>query len=161
MKIRNATREDIAAMVDLLAGLFVLESDFSPDPDHQRLGLFAMLDGCAKHKCVKVAEAGGEVVAMATAQTLISTAEGGLVGLVEDVVVRPDWQGKGAGRALMAALQDWAALRGLKRLQLLADRDNPGALGFYEKLGWKKTRLACLRKMPGQDGTFDVKARKE
>jgi GNAT superfamily N-acetyltransferase len=83
---------------------------------------------------------------MATVQIVISTAEGGLVGLVEDVVVQEDRRGCGVGRCLMAALVSWAEGRGLSRLQLLADRTNFGALDFYNQAGWLPTRLICLRK---------------
>ena len=97
---------------------------------------------------VFVAEKNGEVVGMCSIQTLISTAEGGLVGLVEDVVVREGNRGKGIGNALMGAVDDWARRHALKRLQLLADRDNAPALKFYELRGWKMTNLICVRKVP-------------
>ena len=38
---------------------------------------------------------------MCTVQTLISTAEGGPVGLVEDVIVRADYRGHGIGARLL------------------------------------------------------------
>ena len=132
-------------MVSLLQALFAVEKDFSPDPDRQRRGLTRFLDGCGKHRRILVAEADGRVIAMATVQILISTAEGGHVGLVEDVVVREDCRNRGVGRRLMSALGSWAAARGLKRLQLLADRGNQPALDFYDQLGWQSTRLICLR----------------
>ncbi|MBL0716079.1 MAG: GNAT family N-acetyltransferase [Desulfosarcina sp.] len=147
LTIRPATWEDLDAMVSLLQALFVIENDFPPDPDRQRRGLKRFLDGCGKHRRILVAEADGRVIAMATVQILISTAEGGHVGLVEDVVVREDCRNRGVGRRLMSALGSWAAERGLKRLQLLADRGNQPALDFYDQLGWQPTRLICLRKV--------------
>jgi GNAT superfamily N-acetyltransferase len=83
---------------------------------------------------------------MASIQTLISTAEGGPVGLVEDVVVAKSWRGRGIGQNLLEALGDWARQHGLTRLQLLADRHNRNALDFYAKDGWQPTALICLRK---------------
>lgn len=133
-------------MVLLLQALFAIEEDFTPDADRQRRGLTRFLDGCGKHRAILVAEDDGQVIAMATIQILISTAEGGPVGLVEDVVVQEDHRGRGVGRRLMAALCEWAEERGLTRLQLLADRTNFGALDFYNQTGWVPTRLTCLRK---------------
>ena len=150
--IRPACRDDLEAMVALLQALFAIEADFAPDPDRQRQGLKRFLDGCGKHRCILVAETGGQVVAMATVQILISTAEGGHVGLVEDVVVREDCRRQGFGRRLMDTLTAWAARRGLTRLQLLADRDNPEALGFYHRMGWQPTQLICVRKPGIADG---------
>ncbi|MFZ1984792.1 MAG: GNAT family N-acetyltransferase [Desulfatitalea sp.] len=144
--IRNARHEDIETMVVLLKLLFTIETDFKIDLQRHRRGLALMVDGCGKHRCVKVADADGAVVGMGTAQLLISTAEGGMVALVEDIIVDPQWRCKGIGRKLMAALEDWALAHGATRLQLLADRTNFSALDFYDRIGWLPTRLICLRR---------------
>ncbi len=135
-------------MVSLLLALFAIEDDFSPDPACQRRGLALFLDGCGKHRGILVAETDVGVIAMATIQILISTAQGGPVGLVEDVVVRADCRGQGVGRQLMAAVNAWAVERGLTRLQLLADRGNQPAMDFYRRIGWQDTRLVCRRYLP-------------
>lgn len=83
---------------------------------------------------------------MCTAQLLISTAEGGLSTLVEDVVILPAWQRQGTGKKLMEAVAEWSALQGATRIQLLADRNNTRALGFYNRIGYRPTDLICLRK---------------
>lgn len=146
LTIRPAQREDLDAMVSLLQALFAIEKDFTSAPDRQRQGLMLFLDGCGKHRSILVAETDGCVIGMATVQVLISTAEGGHVGQVEDVVVREDSRRRGVGRRLMTALTAWADQRGLMRLQLLADRLNQPALYFYRKMGWRATGLVCLRK---------------
>ena len=143
--IREARSADIPAMVDLLAELFALESDFEIDPDRQRRGLEILLEEWDVAG-VWVADADGRVVGMCTVQVLVSTAEGGPVGLVEDVVVTPAFRGQGVGRALLEALESWAAGNGLLRLQLLAERGNTGAQRFYGALGWQETELICLWK---------------
>lgn len=142
--IRQARERDVPAMVALLGELFSLEQDFHSDPQRQRRGLERLM--AADSATVQVAVADGRVVGMATVQAVVSTAEGGEAGVVEDVVVDPACRGRGVGRALLASLEQWADRRGLTRLQLLADRDNHPALGFYENLGWSRTKLICLRK---------------
>ncbi len=144
--IRNARHEDIPALAALLAQLFAIETDFTIDVERHRRGLALMIDGCGKHRCVKAAEAEGGVVGMGTAQLLISTAEGGPVALVEDIIVDPPWRGQGIGRQLVDALEAWAWTHGATRLQLLADRTNFSALDFYDHIGWRPTRLICLRR---------------
>jgi ribosomal protein S18 acetylase RimI-like enzyme len=144
--IRNARLEDLDTLTMLLRQLFSIEAGFAVNADWQRRGLSLMLDGCLKHRCVKVAEVEGVVVGMVTAQLLISTAEGGTVALVEDMVVDSHYRGRGIGRRLMAAIEDWSRERGAKRLQLLADRTNFSALDFYDKIGWRPTRMICLRR---------------
>ena len=137
---------DIDALVQLLKKLFAVEADFSFDPDKHRQGLRLMIDGCGKHKCIKVAQIGGRIVGMCSAQTLISKVEGGVVAIVEDLVVQSRLRGNGIGRMLLDAIASWSCVRQLKRLQLLADSENEPALSFYRKNGWKPTQLICLRK---------------
>lgn len=146
IKIRNARFDDLDTLTALLRQLFSIEADFTADAERQRRGLFLMLDGCLKHRCIKVAEVDGEVVGMVTAQLLISTAEGGTVALIEDMVVDSRHRGRGIGRQLMAAIESWSREHGASRLQLLADRTNFSGLDFYDKLGWCPTRLICLRR---------------
>lgn len=155
--IRPARLADLPRLTELLQLLFAIEADFSGDPGRQRRGLELLL--ASENACLLAAEAAGEVVGMASGQSTISTAEGGPALLVEDVVVLPQWQGRGIGRKLLAALVAWAEKRGISRLQLLADRDNAPALAFYEKLGWQTTRLVCLRCYgePGEGDTMSTK----
>jgi GNAT superfamily N-acetyltransferase len=143
--IRNATAADLDALVRLLGVLFSIEADFRPDPARQRRGLERMLED-PERRAVLVAERGGAVIGMATAQLVISTAEGAPSAVVEDVVIEPAERGRGAGRALLEAIEAWARSRGATRMQLLADRENVAALRFYERMGWRSTQLVCLRR---------------
>jgi ribosomal protein S18 acetylase RimI-like enzyme len=144
--VRRARAADIDSMVSLLAELFSIEADFSFDPEKQRRGLADLLER-GDEACLLVCEREGEVVGMCSVQALISTAEGGKVGLLEDMVVAAAWRGRGLGSALLAAAQQWSAGQGMTRLQLLADATNEPALGFYRRQGWGGTRLVALRKM--------------
>ncbi|OGQ86217.1 MAG: GNAT family N-acetyltransferase [Deltaproteobacteria bacterium RIFOXYD12_FULL_56_24] len=142
--IRPARPDDLDALVGLLRILFGIEADFDFDAARQRQGLAMLLANEAA--ILLVAEAAGRVIGMCSGQLTISTAEGGFALLVEDVVVAEPWQGKGIGRELLAALEKWAAVRKIGRLQLLADRNNASALEFYRKLGWESTELICQRR---------------
>ncbi len=142
--IRPARTDDLDVLVELLGMLFGIEADFACDAARQRRGLAMLL--VHEGAVVLVAEAAGQVVGMCSGQLTISTAEGGFALLVEDVVVAQNWQGKGVGRALLAALEQWAADRNIGRLQLLADRNNGAALEFYRRLGWQGTELVCQRR---------------
>jgi GNAT superfamily N-acetyltransferase len=144
--IRAARPGDIPGMSDLLTGLFSIEADFSPDVEKQVRGLSVLVGAPPGRSCVLVAERGGAVIGMATVQTLISTAEGGRVGMVEDVIVDPEFRSRGIGTRLLNGIAAWSERTGLKRLQLLADRDNIPALDFYASRNWSSTRLICLRR---------------
>ncbi len=144
--IRDAVPNDVEILVKLLQALFAIEADFTTDVGRQRKGLTLLLEGCGKHRCIKVAQVNDHVVGMCSAQALISTAEGGWVALLEDMVVDEQYRGIGIGRRLMTAIETWARKRGISRLQLVADRTNLAALDFYDKMGWCPTRLICLRR---------------
>jgi len=145
ISIRKATAADVEALVTLLADLFSIEADFHPDAERQRRGL-ALLLAAPAQGLVLVAERGGAVVGMVTVQLVVSTAEGAQSGLVEDMVVTSGERGRGVGRRLLEVAESWARERGATRLQLLADRENGPALRFYERMGWRGTRLVCLRR---------------
>jgi GNAT superfamily N-acetyltransferase len=145
VRIRPASTADLPALVRLLGDLFSIEADFVPDPERQRFGLALMLSD-HRSRTVLVAERRGAVVGMVTGQLVVSTAEGGLSAWVEDLIVERAERGGGVGRALLEALESWATDRGATRLQLVADRENARALGFYARLGWRPTQLVCLRR---------------
>jgi GNAT superfamily N-acetyltransferase len=98
--IAPASEADIPELIDLLAVLFSIEQDFSPDPDKQRRGLATLLASPTGHIAI-ARDTTSRAVGMATAQLVISTAEGAPSAWVEDVVVREDWRGQGLGRALL------------------------------------------------------------
>ncbi len=151
--IRPARSDDIEQLVALLQQLFGIEEDFDCDPDRQRRGLELLLAD-RQAGFVLVAEHRERVVAMCTVQKLVSTAEGGYVGLLEDVVVDSNFRGQGIGGRLLSAAEHTARSEGLTRLQLLADRNNRAALDFYDGKAWKRTELIGLRKLLPADG-FD------
>jgi ribosomal protein S18 acetylase RimI-like enzyme len=142
--IRDAGFEDIDDLVGLLEQLFSIETDFEFNPKKHCKGLALMLEGCGKHRAVKVAVHGNKIVGMCTAQTRISTAAGGVSAVLEDLVVTEDYQGQGIGSALLDQIHLWAAKRGITRLQLLADKNNTSALDFYSSRKWQQTDLICL-----------------
>ncbi len=147
--IRTAMPSDLDALIHLLSELFYIEADFQFDAQKQRAGLELLL-GCDTAS-IFVAQAidSKQVIAMCSLQTLISTAEGGKVGLVEDVIVNAAYRGRGIGKKLVQHLTQWAAQQGFKRLQLLADNTNTPALTFYAQQHWQATQLIALRKRLG------------
>ncbi|HER63365.1 MAG TPA: GNAT family N-acetyltransferase [Desulfobacteraceae bacterium] len=142
--IRAAVSSDIDALTSLLQILFSIEDDFVFNEIYQRRGLQMMID--FKQACILVAEVNGRVVGMCSGQLTLSTAEGGPALLVEDMVVREEYRGKGIGSRLMEEIARWGQKKDANRLQLLADRNNSSALEFYKKTGWRVTGLICMRK---------------
>ena len=145
MQIEFAGAEDIDAMADLLYELFTLESDFKPQRAKQIAALRWILDHPACGRLF-VARDGDQVVGMANALVSVSTAEGGPVLILEDVILAASHRGSGHGRQLVEHVLAWAKNEGMPRVTLLADRDNAAALDFYERLGFEKSAMVVRRK---------------
>jgi GNAT superfamily N-acetyltransferase len=143
IKIETGTKLDIPALSRLIAALFSVEEDFTPNLNAHAKGLELLID---RGGVVFVARAGTEIAAMATVQLVASTAEGALSAWIEDVFVLPDYRKRGTGRELICAIEDWAKAQGATRLQLLAEETNHPALSFYDAIGFSRTSLRALKK---------------
>ena len=145
MEIEFAGAADLDAMADLLGELFTLESDFQPQREKQLAALRWILDH-PDHGRLFVLRDAGRVAGMANALIGISTAEGGPVLILEDVVLAASERGAGHGRRLVEHVLRWAASEGMSRVTLLADRDNAGALAFYAGLGFEESAMVVRRR---------------
>lgn len=143
--IQPAQYEDIPALIALLDALFTIEQDFTPNHAAQQKGLELLLQQPDMAYIAVARNTAGSVVGMASAQLVVSTAEGAFSAWIEDVVVDVNYRQHGIGSALLANVLDWAASKGATRAQLLADLDNPPALDFYQRTDWKMTRLVAHR----------------
>jgi GNAT superfamily N-acetyltransferase len=142
-----AQSSDIDALVGLLNVLFSIEQDFTPNEAAQRRGLELLLAN-PEHGQIFVARHPVEgVVGMVSAQLVISTAIGAPSAWIEDMVVREPFRGRGVGKLLLDQVREWAVLKGVGRIQLLADADNTPALDFYRHLDWQPTRLFAWKKV--------------
>jgi hypothetical protein len=55
--------------------------------------------------------------------------------------VDPDHRKSGFGRTIMRAAEDWLRAAGIAKLQLLVRRENAGAGGFYQSIGYAEQQL--------------------
>ena len=142
---RTAESRDIPGMCVLLSELFSIENDFNPDAEKQARGLSYLIRDRKDTSIVIVAETGGDIIGMCSVQTLISTSEGGTVGLLEDLIVKKEFRGRGVGTELLCAIFQWCERRKISRVQLLRDIDNKDAHDFYLSQGWDDTKLVSMR----------------
>ena len=145
IRIERAHDADIPVLIDLLTELFAIESDFSVDREKQRRGLALLLLQPENRAVVMVARSADTVVGMASAQIVVSTAEGATSAWIEDVVVQRNLRGQGIARLLLRELLAWARRQGATRAQLLGDTANQPALDFYRHIGWRPTQLSAWR----------------
>lgn len=144
MRTREATEADIPAMIGLLGYLFTQEAEFAPDEAAQRRGL-EMILGDPKAGVLLVAEDDGRMVGMVGLLYTASTALGGRVALLEDMVVAPEARNAGVGRALLEAAIARASSAGCRRITLLTDGGNADAQRFYERAGFSASEMLPMR----------------
>lgn len=145
MTIREATVDDIDHLLPLLAQLFAQEAEFTPDADRQRAGLEGVLADPAAGR-VLVLEDTGRPAAMVLLLYTISTALGGRVAILEDMIVDQERRGRGLGRSLLDAALRQAEMDGCLRVTLLTDPDNDVAHGLYEAARFKRSRMVVFRR---------------
>lgn len=69
---------------------------------------------------------------------------------LEDLFVTPDARGRGAGKALLAALARIAGRRGCGRMEWAVLDWNTPAIGFYERLGARLRKDWILTRLTGE-----------
>ena len=141
----EACESDINNLVSLLADLFTIEKDFSPDLSKQKTGLELLVKNHSTATIQVAKNSSGKVIGMVTAQLVISTAQGAASAWIEDMVVDAYYRGHGIGKHLLQNTLDWAKQHGATRAQLLVDIENTEALGYYEHLNWESTQLQARR----------------
>src|SRR5258708_4602042 len=108
--IEPATEADLDELSEMLGGLFAQESDFRPDKEKQLRGLRLIFEQPSRGR-VFVLRRDGAIVGMINLLFTISTAEGGFVILLEDLVIHKEHQGHGYGSKLLQHAIDFAKRR--------------------------------------------------
>ena len=144
MQATEATLEDIPQLCELLGLLFSQEAEFRPDAETQARGLREII-GFPERGSILVIRGAESLLGMVNLLFTVSTALGGRVALLEDMVVRPTHRGEGLGSLLLRAAVESAAASGCRRVTLLTDRSNDSAQRFYERHGFTISEMIPLR----------------
>ncbi|WP_296892069.1 GNAT family N-acetyltransferase [Thiobacillus sp.] len=134
--IREAELSDLSRLVELYKLL-----DFYPEEDQP---LDKLQQQFMRHKeypdyHVFVAELDNVIVGTFALIVIESAAHGGKpFGIVEDVVVSNNWQGKGIGKKMMLFAMHHCQARGCYKLALSSHLQRNEAHKFYESLGFEK-----------------------
>jgi GNAT superfamily N-acetyltransferase len=139
-----AAPDDIPQLASLLELLFSQEADFRPDREKQERGLRLIIESPSVG-VILVARRAQQLVGMVSLLFTISTAEGGSVCWLEDMVVHSDCRGDGLGSRLLQAAIEHARKHGFLRITLLTDRTNSGAQRFYARHGFTESAMTALR----------------
>ena len=142
--IEPATEADLDELSGMLGDLFAQEGDFRPDKEKQLRGLRLIFEQPSRGR-VFVLRRNGAIVGMINLLFTISTAEGGFVILLEDLVVHQKYQGKGYGSKLLQHAIDFAKQKNFLRVTLLTDRPENMAQEFFRHHGFVESSMIPMR----------------
>lgn len=149
-RIEPATIEDLPQLVELLLALFSQEEDFSPNKSKQEHGLRLILEQPNRGR-IFVLRTDHQVIGMVNLLFTISTAEGGLVVLMEDVIVHPQHRRQGYGGKLLDYAIEFAREKHFKRITLLTDKISAESQAFFNKHGFKHSSMIPMRLVFGEE----------
>jgi GNAT superfamily N-acetyltransferase len=142
--IEPATDADLDELSEMLSDLFAQESDFRPDREKQLRGLRLIFEQPSRGR-VFVLRRNGAIVGMINLLFTISTAEGGFVILLEDLVIHKKYQGKGYGSKLLQHAIDFAKQKNFLRITLLTDRPENVAQEFFRHHSFVESSMIPMR----------------
>jgi GNAT superfamily N-acetyltransferase len=142
--IEPATIDDLPQLADLLFDLFSHEADFIPNRDKQIRGLRLILEQPSRGR-IFVLRSGPKIIGMINLLITISTAEGGFVLILEDLIVHKDHRGQGYGSRLLEHALGYARAKDFLRITLLTDKLENSARSFYEQHGFQQSGMVPMR----------------
>jgi ribosomal protein S18 acetylase RimI-like enzyme len=151
MNIRPATIADLAAVLALVPRLAATGSP--PGRDAQQIeasdieSVTRALQRPAADEVLLVAEDAGGLLGLIHVKTVVDYFTQQPIAHVSDVVVAASAEGRGIGKALMHAAEDWARDQGYAIVQLHVLVDNARARSMYERLGYSAEWLKYIKRL--------------
>lgn len=144
--IEPAGNKDIDAICHLLTALFTQEADFSVDTAKQARAVSTILSQPEQGQILLLKKE-TQVIGMVSLLYLISTAMGGKVAMLEDMIIAEDYRSQGLGNRLLEAAIDFAHDQGCLRITLLTDANNDRAQQFYQQHGFVRSAMIPMRRV--------------
>ena len=153
--IEPASEADLDELSELLCELFSEESDFRPNKEKQLRGLRLMFEQPNRGR-VFVLRRDNAIVGMINLLFTISTAEGGFVLLLEDLVVHDSFRGHGYGSQLLESAINFAKQKKFLRITLLTDRPELRSQNFFKRHGFYESPMLPMRLLISSDAPAEV-----
>ena len=145
LRVEMATLEDLPALTELVMDLFSMSAgDFSPDREVQERGLRLILEAPSRGR-IAVVRNEDRIFGMVNMLFTISTARGGFVMLMEDVVIHPNHRGQGFGTLLVDFVLEFARKKKFLRITLLTDKISAQSQEFFRKQGFAYSNMIPMR----------------
>jgi GNAT superfamily N-acetyltransferase len=149
LSIRTATRDDLAALLDLYRHLIPDQYDLDIEQAAPIWERFSRYDGSA----IYIGVLDGAPVSTCTLIVVPNLTRGGVpYALIENVVTHVEHRGRGYGKAVLEAAIDKAWELDCYKVMLLTGSKNPATLGFYQSVGFENTKTGFeTRRLPRRD----------
>ena len=145
-KVVPATIEDLPALTELVMELFAESDEFISDRDVQERGLALILEQPSRGR-IFVVRNETRIIGMVNLLFTISTAMGGFVIVMEDVIVHPAHRGQGYGTMLLDQVIEFARQKDFKRITLLTDKISAESQNFCRKNGFEYSNMIPMRRI--------------
>ena len=147
VSIRTARFDDEAEVIPLIEELFVAPGRRPPGYTRERASEGFRRAVSQERSDVLIAFDGGQPVGGATVYVGILSIRYGLRCFVEDLVVLPDQRGKGVGKVLLDAAEDWGRKHGCDFIQLHSGTGRKDAHRFYVTSGMDQDSLVFTKRL--------------
>ena len=144
LRIEPVALDDLPELTELLFELFSQEADFVPNREKEMRGLRLLLEQPSRGR-VFVLRSPNKVLGMINLLITISTAEGGFVLILEDLIVHRDYRNQGFGTELLNYAIDFAKKKKFLRITLLTDKPDEGLKRFFAKNGFVESNMIPMR----------------
>lgn len=144
-RVEMATLDDLPELTELVMDLFAMSSgEFKPDQEVQERGLRLILEQPSRGR-IAVVRNNDRIFGMVNMLFTISTARGGFVVLMEDVVIHPHHRGQGFGTMLVDHAIEFAKQKKFLRITLLTDKISAESQEFFRKQGFEYSNMVPMR----------------
>jgi len=139
MKIRQATKEDVPTIVEMIANdkLGQLRENYQDPLPQKYFEAFANIDSDPNQEVVVMENDKNKVIGTLQLSFIqYLTYQGGIRAQIEAVRVHEAYRGKGIGGKLFVWAIQRAKEKGAHVVQLTTDKKRPEAISFYKNLGF-------------------------
>lgn len=144
LRVEPATIDDLSELTELLFELFSQEADFIPNREKEMRGLRLLLEEPSRGR-IFVLRSPARIIGMINLLITISTAEGGFVLVLEDLIIHRDYRHQGFGTRLLEYAIDFAKKKKFLRITLLTDKPNERLKQFFLKNGFVESDMIPMR----------------
>lgn len=135
--IRSLTKNDHQIFIKLMDEFYHSTAVAHPIPPEHYERIFREATGDSPYARVFLIESEGRAAGYGQVSLSFSAEAGGLVVWLEELYIRPQFQGKGLGSAYFSYIQELFAQDAV-RFRLEVEPDNLDAIRLYRRLGYEQ-----------------------